>query len=182
VRRFLWAISLCFVLGVTGLCQTPDDSPASKQDVERYLQAVHSHEMMRQTIEAMAKPMHQMVHEQYLRDKDKLPPDFEARINKIMDDMMNEMPFDEMMDAMVPSYQKHFPMGDMDALVAFYTGPVGQKVLRELPSIMSEAMQTMMPLMRKNVDRMSERIQQQVAEMSKQSNHQGAKDTPSNKN
>lgn len=176
MRRFVCAVSLCFVLGLVSLGQTSDDSPASKEDVERYLQVVHSHEMMRQTVEAMAKPMHQMVHQQYVRDKDKLPPDFETRINKIMDEMMNEMPFDEMIDSMVPTYQKHFTKGDMNALIAFYTAPVGQKVLRELPAIMSEAMQTMMPIMRKNVDRMTERIQQQVAEMSKQSNNQGAKD------
>lgn len=165
MRRFLGAISLGLILGIAGFAQTAADSPASKEDVERYLQVMHSHEMMQQMIDAMAKPMHQMVHEQYLKDKDKLPADFEARMDKSMDKMMKEIPFDEMLDAMVPTYQKHFTKGDMDALIAFYSAPTGQKVLKELPAIMAEAMQNMMPIVTKSMDRMNQQVQQQIAEM-----------------
>jgi uncharacterized protein len=169
VRRFLSVIPICFVLGCLSFAQTAADAPASKADVENYLHAVHSHEMMKQMAEAMAKPMHQMMHEQYLKDKDRLPPDFEARMNKIMDDMMKQMPFDEMMDAMIPAYQKHFTKGDMDALTAFYSAPTGQKILRELPAIMAEGMDSMMPIMRRSVDHMTEQLQEQVAQMTKES-------------
>jgi hypothetical protein len=58
---------------LAALAQTSDDTPASKEDVQRYLNAIHSHEMMLQMIDAMSKPMHQMVHDQFLKDKDKLP-------------------------------------------------------------------------------------------------------------
>ena len=64
----------------------------------------------------MIKPMHQMIHEQFMKDKDKLPSDFEARMKKMMDDSMKSFPWDEMMQAMVPAYQKHFTKGDMDTL------------------------------------------------------------------
>jgi hypothetical protein len=165
VKRFISALSIALIFAIAGFAQTAADSPASKEDVEKYLQVMHSHEMMRQMIDAMSKPMHQMVHEQYLKDKDKLPADFEERMDKIMDDMVKSMPFDEMLDAMVPTYQKHFTKGDIDALIAFYSAPTGQKVLRELPAIMSEAMEGMMPIMRKNIDVMNQRVRQQVAEM-----------------
>jgi uncharacterized protein len=128
----------------------------------------------------MSKPMHKMLHEQYLKAKDKLPADFEDRMNKVMDNMMNEMPFDQMMDAMIPTYQKHFTTGDMEALTAFYSAPVGQKVLRELPSIMSESMESIMPLMRKNIERMTEQVQDQVAQMMKQPAQGASKSAPSN--
>lgn len=165
MRHFISALYLALIFAIAGFAQTAADSPASKEDVEKYLQVMHSHEMMRQMIDAMSKPMHQMVHEQYLKDKDKLPADFEERMDKIMDDMVKSMPFDEMLDAMVPTYQKHFTKGDIDALIAFYSAPTGQKVLRELPAIMSEAMEGMMPIMRKNIDVMNQRVRQQVAEM-----------------
>lgn len=165
MKRFISALSIALIFAIAGFAQTAADSPASKEDVEKYLQVMHSHEMMRQMIDAMSKPMHQMVHEQYLKDKDKLPADFEERMDKIMDDMVKSMPFDEMLDAMVPTYQKHFTKGDIDALIAFYSAPTGQKVLRELPAIMSEAMEGMMPIMRKNIDVMNQRVRQQVAEM-----------------
>jgi hypothetical protein len=115
----------------------------------------------------MSKPIHQMAQEQCAKDRDKLPADCEARLNKFMDDMTKRMPFDEMMQATVPAYQKHFTKGDMDALVAFYSAPTGQKVLKELPSVMAEAMESMMPIMRKTIDAMTERVQQEVAQMMK---------------
>jgi len=123
--------------------------------------------MMLKMMDAMAKPMHQLVHDRYLKEKDKLPADFEARMNKMMDDMMKDMPFDEMMQAMVPTYQKHFTKGDMDALVTFYSSPTGQKLLREMPAITAEAMTAMMPIMRQHIDAANRRLQQQTDEMLK---------------
>jgi hypothetical protein len=169
VKRFLIAAILCAGYSWTGLAQTTADTPATKEDVERYFQAVHSHDMMLKMVETMSKSRHAMAHEQCQRDKDKLPADCEARINKMMDDMMNAMPFDEMMQAMVPAYQKHFTKGDMDALIGFYSTPTGQKMLQELPAVMSEGMEAMMPILRKNVDRMTERAQHEIADMMKDS-------------
>ncbi len=170
MKRLLFATILCLALASSALAQNNDaNAPASKEDVERYLQAMHSHEMMQNMIVAMAKPMHQMVHDEYLKQKDKLPADFEPRMNKIMDDMMKSMPFDQMMQAMVPTYQKHFTKGNIDDLVAFYTSPTGAKVLREMPEIMGESMQAMMPIIRQNIDQMNQRVQQEIAEMMKNS-------------
>ena len=167
MKRFLVAAILCAGFSWTGFAQTPADAPATKEDVERYFQAVHSHDMMLKMMEAMSQPMHQSAHEQCEKDKDKLPADCEARINNMLDAMMKELPFDEMMQAMVPAYQKHFTKGDMDALIAFYSTPTGQKVLQELPAVMGEGMQAMMPIMRKSVEKMTERAEQEVAQMMK---------------
>jgi hypothetical protein len=165
-------------LGMSGYIaaqQTTADTPATKEDVQRYLQIMHSREMMAKMVEAMSKPMHQMVHEQYLKDKDKLPPDFEARMNKMTDDMLKTMPWDDMLDAMVPVYQKHFTKGDVDALVSFYSTPTGQKLIKELPEITAEAMQEMMPLLRKSIDSMNQRLQQEIAAMVRQSDTKSGK-------
>src|SRR5580698_1514637 len=140
MRRFLFAAILSATFCWTGWAQTAADAPATKADIERYLDAVHSHDMMLKMVDAMSKPMHQMAHEQCIKFKDKLPADCEARMTRTMDDMMKQMPFDEMMQAMVPAYQKHFTKGDMDALIAFYSAPTGQKILQEMPAIVGEAM------------------------------------------
>jgi uncharacterized protein len=147
--------------------QNAADAPATKEDIQKYLQIMHSRELMAKTVEAMSKPMHQMVHEQYLKDKDKLPADFEARMNKMMDGMLKTFPWDEMLDAMVPVYQKHLSKGDVDALVAFYSTPTGQKLIKEMPEITAEAMQAMMPMLRKSMDEMNHRVQEEVAAMIK---------------
>jgi uncharacterized protein len=155
--------------------QNAADAPATKEDIQRYLQIVHSREMTRKMLEAMSKPMHQMVHEQYLKDKDKLPADFEARVNKMTDDMFKSFPLEEIEDAMVPVYQKHFTKGDVDALVAFYSTPTGQKLIKELPAINAEAMQEMMPLIRKSIDTMNQHVQEEIAAMIKQSESKSGK-------
>jgi hypothetical protein len=158
--------------------QNPADAPATKEEIQKYLQIMHSREMMAKMADAMSKPMHQMVHEQYLKDKDKLPPDFEARMNKMTDDMFKALPWDDMLDAMVPVYQKHFTKGDVDALVAFYSTPTGQKLIKELPEITAEAMQNMMPLLRKSMDTMNQRLQKEIAAMEQRHDGKNPKTAP----
>jgi hypothetical protein len=166
--RCLLAGAFFLVLATSGVAQqSAADQPASKEDIRRYLKAVHAHEMMAQMVEAMAKPMHQMMHEQFLENRDKLSPDFEERMNKMMDDNMKGFPWDEMLDSMIPVYQKHLTKGDVDALVAFYASPTGQKILREMPSITAEAMQSMMPLLQKHVEEMTGCMQEAVTAMLK---------------
>jgi hypothetical protein len=55
--------------------------------------------------------------------------------------------FDQLTDAMIPAYQKHFTKSDIVAINTFYSSPVGQKVLEELPAVMQEGMQTAMPIL-----------------------------------
>ncbi len=123
MKRFLLTLAICLAFVKAGAAQqSAADAPATKEDVQKYLGVVHSREMMAQMVEAMSKPMHQMVHQQYMKDKDKLPADFEARMNKMMDDTMKAFPWDEMLQSMVPVYQKHFTKGD----VARVTGHHGR--------------------------------------------------------
>jgi hypothetical protein len=170
MKRCLLALAVCFAVVATGAAQqSAADTPATKEDVQRYLDVMHSRKMIDQMMDAMLKPMHQMIHEQYLKDEDKLPADFEARMSKMTDEMLKGFPWDEMIQAIVPVFQKHMTKGDIDAIVAFYATPTGQKLLKEMPVMMAEEMEAMMPLLRKQMDVVMERVQQQVAEMLKDS-------------
>jgi len=167
----LWLTGSLFLVFpmVSAAQQSASDSPATRDDVEKYLEVTHARTMMKQIMEVMTKQVHQMVHDQISKDLDKLPPDFETRMNKITDDMLKTFPVDEMLDAMIPVYQKHWTKGDVDAMVAFYSTPTGQKILRELPTTMAEAMQAMQSIMQKRMSGMMERVQQQIAQMVKES-------------
>ena len=68
------------------------------------------------------------------------------------------MPFDEMLTAMEPSYQRHFTHGDMMALTAFYGSPRGQKILAQMPEIMTEAMQAAMPIVQRYMASMQDKM------------------------
>jgi uncharacterized protein len=174
-RTLLAAAIILAMCGYIGAQQNPADAPATKEEIQKYLQVMHSRDMMTKMVDAMSKPMHEMMHEQYLKDKDRLPADFEVRINKMMDDMMKSFPWDEMVEAMVPVYQKHLTKGDVDALVAFYSTPTGQKLIKQMPEITGEAMQQTIPLMRKSIDAMTQRMQEEVAAMVRESENKSRK-------
>ena len=88
----------------------------------------------------------------------------------------------EILDSMVPVYQKHFTKGDMDTLVAFYSTPTGQKMLRELPAITAETMQTMMPLLQNNVESMNRNLEQEITAMAKQGQSKSETTSPQRNN
>jgi hypothetical protein len=170
MRRILLTATLCAFLAAVGAArQTDGDKPATKEDVERYLEITHSRDMMKQIMDLMTKQMRQMVHEQVSKNAANLPPDSEARINKMTQDMLKDFPVEEMLQATIPVYQKHWTKADVDAMVAFYSTPTGQKMLKELPATMAEAMQAITPIMRKRMDAMTERVQREVAQMVKDS-------------
>ena len=169
MKRCLLTVSVCFFLTFSALAQSAADQPASREDIQKYLEVMHIHDMMHQVVDAMAKPMQKMLHEQYLKDKDKLPVDFEARMNRDMNDFLYSMPWDQMIDATIPVYQKHLTKGDVNSLIAFYSSPTGQKMLREAPAMMSDSMEAMMPIMRERMDMMQRKMQDEVAAMMKES-------------
>lgn len=169
MKRYLTVIAICLLFSLAAVAQqNASDAPATKEDIQKYLEVTHARETMGLMVDAMAKPMHQMFHEQFLKDKDKLPPDFEARVTKMMDESLRSFPWNEMLEAMIPVYQKHLTKGDVAAMTAFYSTPTGQKLVKEMPQIVAEAMQSSMPLLQMHMAAMQERMQQEVIAMMKE--------------
>jgi uncharacterized protein len=167
MKRLLVVLVLGFLSATTCIAQqAASDQPASKEDVERYLDAMHTRELMKSTMEAVSKQIRQIMHEE-LQKTPNLPPDAEAQMNQMYDKMMKTMPADELLDSMIPVYQKHFTKGDIDSLVAFYATPTGKKMVAELPAITQEAMQASSGVMRKFMDQAMQQMQDQIAQMQK---------------
>jgi hypothetical protein len=76
---------------------------------------------------------------------------------------------DEMVDAIVPIYQKHVSKADLAAVTAFYSSPAGQKILKELPAIMSESMQAGGEIGRRVFAAKGEELDRQLSELAKES-------------
>ena len=170
MKRFLTCALICFALSGTVFAQEIDaNAPATKEDIQKYFEVIHSRQMIDQTIQAMSGPLRQMIDDQSRKDKDKLPAGFAEKEKKHLDDMLKSMPWDEMMQAMVPAYQKHFTKGDIQALMAFYSSPTGQKLLRELPAIMGESMQAMTPVLKKYMESVKQQVDDEYAQALKES-------------
>jgi uncharacterized protein len=163
--KMFWIPALCLAFSATGLAQTADTDSATADQVELLLRTMHSHDMIQRTMEAMLKPMDQMFHDQFKKDGKKVPADFEPRFTRMVNDILTNMPWEQMTQATVPVYQKHFTNGDVNNLIAFYTSPTGQKFLQEMPEVTGEGMQVMMPIVRKYMNDAQARMQQQIKDM-----------------
>ena len=116
------------------------DVPSKEQVLKLFdlLQIRRNMQMMMQGMKQGAK----QGADQALRRRvaDPTPEQIE-KMNRIADEMFSDFPLDELLDVIVPVYQRHMTKSDIDAITAFYSSPVGQKMLREQPQMMQEAMQ-----------------------------------------
>ena len=180
MKRYALLLVACLLLGSVSFAQqNPADAPASKADIEKYLDLMHTRDLMKTTMNSMSKQMHQMVGEQ-LKKQGNLTPEMEAQLNKMMDDLIKNIPIDDLLDAMIPVYQKHFTKGNIDDLVAFYSTPTGQKLVRDLPAITTEAMQAATPVYQKMMAMAMQRVQDEIAQMQKENDASGKKQTQQN--
>jgi len=167
MKRLLIALA-CLTFAVSGsvssFAQTADE-PASKDDVILYLRTMRSHDMFQRIMEVQSQNMQQLFRDQLLKEKGSVPPEFETHFKKAMDDLINGMPIDEITQAMIPAYQKHFTKTEIAAMNAFYSSPVGQKVLQELPVVMQEGSQAAMPIISNYLTQWKERMDKEVKEL-----------------
>ena len=98
------------------------------------------------------------------RVPDPTPKQLEA-LNGMVEDIMADMPLDEMVEAMVPIYRRHLSKSDLDEIIRFYSGPVGQKMLHEQPQMMQEGMQAGMAIQQKRMDQMMVKIRERTQKM-----------------
>jgi hypothetical protein len=172
MRKLLLALagSLLFV-GLSTAQQTDAavNSKPTKEDIEKYYSAMHVREMMKSMMDAMSKQMRQMSAEQLKKHVPDVTPEMQAKMDHMLDDIMKNIDTDGLLQAMTPVYQRHLTKADLNALVAFYSSPTGQRILREMPAITQEAMQAASGIMQKQMDVAMEKAEQLAAEIEKDS-------------
>jgi len=157
---------LCLALSAPVLAQSSDTDPATRDDIILYLRTMRSHDLVKKMMEVQSESMQKLMHDQILQDKGTLPPDFDKRMKKAMADLIKNMPVDDIIQAMIPAYQDHFTRGDIQAMNAFYSSPVGQKVLEELPAVNQEGIKAALPILSKYLTDWKDRIQQDLEKSS----------------
>ena len=165
-RVFVLAI-FCLTFSAAGFTQNADTDPATTDQIQMYLRTMRSHDMILKMMEVQTQSMRQLFHDQMVKEQGTVPPDFEARITRLFADLIKGMPVDDITQAMIPAYQKHFTNGDIQAMNAFYSSPVGQKVLEELPAVTQEGMQAAMPLLSSYLTEWQGRMQKEMKDIKK---------------
>ena len=103
----------------------PMDPEAAKvADIRRLLALTGTREMVNQMkAEMMA---------QFRQNAPTMP-------KEMFDEMTSELKAEDLEEAMIPVYSRHFTGADIKQLIAFYESPFGRKVMREMPQILVES-------------------------------------------
>jgi hypothetical protein len=92
------------------------------------------------------------------------PKQLEA-LRGMIDGALANMPMDEMIEASVTVYRRHLSKSDVEEMIRFYAGPVGQKLLHEQPQMMQESMQAGTAIQQKRMDQIMASIREGAQKM-----------------
>jgi uncharacterized protein len=144
-------------------------APPSREDVLKLFDLLQITKTMDAVIKA-AKQQSMEIAEQMIREK---MPDATAaqkkQFEEMMDDVMQQalgpVAIKEMLEATIPVYQRHLTKADLDAMVAFYSSPAGQKILHEQPAMVQESMEASAGIQQRIARSMFQKIDERIAKM-----------------
>jgi len=143
------------------------DAPTRDQ-VMKLLDLLQIRKSMSLMMDGMKQAMKQGAEETFReRVPNPTPKQLEA-LNGMVDDLMADMPLDEMIEAMVPIYRRHLSKSDVDEVIRFYSSAVGQKLLREQPQMIQEGMQAGGEIQQKRMDQMMAKIRERTEKMAEE--------------
>jgi hypothetical protein len=180
MKRIGIVLLLSLILGPVSFAQQDaEDAPASKADIERYLDTVNGREMMRLRLEAADKQVREIIHNA-VKAQPNLPPDFEPYLINMLDDMMKDVSEDKLIQAAIPVYQKHLTKAEVNALIAFYSTPQGKKILKEMPTMQAEVVQASGAILQPAMTRAVSRVQEEITRAQKEYGSPSKKQTQQN--
>lgn len=153
------------------------EPPASREDILRLFQVMQIRDQMIQVMRQVALQMRSMSREQLRKQNPHITDEELAKIDARSEQIIESVPVSDLLDDMVPVYQRHLTKGDVDAMISFYSTPTGQKILREMPAMAAEGMQALQPRMRKIMDDTMRKVQETDKPTTKPS---PAQDAPKN--
>jgi hypothetical protein len=143
------------------------DAPTRDQ-VMKLLDLLQIRKSMSLMMDGMKQAMKQGAEEAFReRVPNPTPKQLEA-LNGMVDDMMADMPLDEMIEAIVPIYRRHLSKSDVEEVIRFYSSTVGQKLLREQPQMIQEGMQAGVEIQQKRMDQMMAKIRERTEKMAQE--------------
>jgi hypothetical protein len=138
--------------------------PASREDIVKLFDVMRVRQQMELVTQQLLQQMQGMGREE-MRDRNPaVTPQQLAKADAVTDKIMKDISTADMLDDMIPVYQKHLSKSDVDEMIKFYSTPTGQKILREMPAMTAEGMQAMQPRIHKQMDEITRQIDQMVKE------------------
>lgn len=183
------ALFLMTVLGI-GVCVAQQaaarpNAAATPKQIHKMFDLMSSQEQMDQMMDSMLQPMIQTMRQTFKQElPDATPAELskmESEIQTAIKEMRRVYPREEMLQDLTPIYQKHFTKTDLDGIIAFYSSPTGDKFRREMPAMMNETMQVMMPKFMQRMQPLMKKMEEDARESAKNMAQQRARQNQSPK-
>jgi len=140
------------------------DAPTHDQ-VMTLLDLLQVRKMMATMMDGMKQAMKQSAEKSFRERVPDPTPKQLAALHGMIDDAIGDMPLDEMVEAMVPIYRRHLSKSDVEEMIRFFGGPVGQKLLREQPQMMQEGMQAGIAVQERRMELIKIKIRERAQQM-----------------
>ncbi len=140
---------------------------ASKEDVRKLFDVMASREQMSQLMQQVFAQMQKMNREEIKKRRPEVTEAELTRMDQQSEDLIKSFPLDEMLNDMIPVYQRHFSKSEIDSLTAFYSSPPGQKFLHEMPAVTAETMRAVYPRIQAQVDAALKRAEEKSDSLQK---------------
>ena len=143
--------------------------PPTREDVLKLFDLLQITKTLDAVINA-TKQQSMEIAEQMIRDRtpDATPEQkkqFMGMVEDVMRESLGTAAINEMLAATIPVYQHHLTKSDLDAMMAFYSSPVGQKILHEQPAMVQESMEASAGIQQRIARAMFQKIGERVAKM-----------------
>lgn len=114
---------------------------ASREQIMKLLELLQVPDSLAMTMDAMKEQM-KVGALQMFREKVTNPsPEQVKSVDTIVDEEFKKIGMEDLIEDVVPIYQKHLTRSDVEAVIRFYSSPVGQKIRREQPAMARESLQ-----------------------------------------
>jgi len=156
--------------GPTGSDALPPDAPTRDQ-VMTLLDQLQARRSVEAAMNQMKTMMKESAEESFRQKRPNATAKEVETLRGVIDDAVGVISLDEMINAVIPIYQRHLSKTDLEELIRFYSSPVGQKMIREQPQIMQESMQAGAEVARKHMDEIMTKVDRRVQELDTDQTH-----------
>lgn len=152
-----------------GFAQTQIDA-ATRQDVEDLIELTGARERIPLIYSAMAGQLATGFAARYQQQHPNANP---AEVQKAataaaerFQQLLKAIPSEELLDAMIPVYQRYFTHSDIKAINEFYGTPTGQKLLKNTNNMMLDAIAAAQAVVNKHMPEIEAQIDKTAADLS----------------
>ncbi|MGA9976009.1 MAG: DUF2059 domain-containing protein [Candidatus Sulfotelmatobacter sp.] len=144
-------ISFCMGAGAQTTVSIAPDA-ASKEDVQKLFDVMASRDQMAQMMQKVFAQMRTLNRDEIKKRHPDITAAQLASMDRQSEELLKNFPLDEMLSDMIPVYQRHFTKTEIDSFTSFFSSPVGQKYLHEIPAVTAETMRAVYPKIQAQVD------------------------------